>query len=148
MNTKRLFNATVLAFALSSPVMAHHPAEDIISDDVWQRIDDMLEAADSPHLTLDFDDAMGSMGVASTGGASGGMALATTVTVYSEAADEYLIYVDEAIDMVQAESAQSTGSRSGSDVFVEAQDLGNGFTEITLYEPIGSASTPGASRSR
>lgn len=148
---KRLINVAALAAVLSSPAMAHHPAEDIISDDIWQRIDDMLEAADSPHLSLDFDDAMGSMGVANTGGAGGSMALASSITVPSQAADEYLIYVDEAIDMVSSASESPAGLSSGTGIFVESQDLGNGFTEITLYEPIGSSqnqNNPGGSGAR
>lgn len=42
------------AFSFSANSYAHHAAEGIISDDLWQMIDDMLEAADSPHLDLDF----------------------------------------------------------------------------------------------
>lgn len=44
----------VTAFSFSANSHAHHMAEGIISDDLWQMIDDMLEAADSPHLDLDF----------------------------------------------------------------------------------------------
>lgn len=139
---KRLINGAVVAFVLSSPALAHHPAEDIISDDVWQRIDDMLEAADSPHLTMDFEDPMGSMAVAPVGGSGSGMAIATSITVPTDDATEYAIIVDEAIEMVQGE----TGADSGSGIFVETEDLGNGFTEITVYEPIRSAVSPGGSR--
>ena len=144
MMMKRLISGAAMAFVLSSPVLAHHPAEDIISDDIWQRIDDMLEAADSPHLSLDFDDPMGSMAVASVGGSGSGMAMATSITVPTDDAEEYLIYVEEAIGMVQGE----TDSGSASGIFVETEDLGNGFTEITVYEPIGAVTPPGSSRGR
>ena len=43
------------AFFFSANSYAHHMAEGIISDDLWQMIDDLLEAADSPHLDLDFE---------------------------------------------------------------------------------------------
>lgn len=42
------------AFLFSTNAFSHHAAEGIVSDDIWQMIDDLLEAADSPHLDLDF----------------------------------------------------------------------------------------------
>lgn len=135
---KRLLTTAVVAMAISSPVMAHHAAEGIVSDDIWLMIDDMLAAADSPHLNLDFDDVMGSMAVTSVGGTGGDMALVTTITVRTEDADEYMVYVDTAVDAAQRVPQGSTAANPASGLFVEVVDLENGFTEITLYEPIGS----------
>ncbi len=42
------------AFLFSTNAFSHHAAEGIVSDDIWQMVDDLLEAADSPHLDLDF----------------------------------------------------------------------------------------------
>ena len=41
-------------FLYSANSSAHHMAEGIVSDDIWQMVDDLLEAVDSPHLDLDF----------------------------------------------------------------------------------------------
>ena len=53
---KNLFAALLVttAFLFSTNSYSHHPAEGIVSDDIWQMVDDLLEAADSPHLDLDF----------------------------------------------------------------------------------------------
>lgn len=48
-----LFVSTAFFFSTNSS--AHHMAEGIISDDLWQMIDELLEAANSPHLDLDFE---------------------------------------------------------------------------------------------
>jgi hypothetical protein len=45
--------ATTSFLGLSVPASAHHMAEGIVSDDVWEMINDLLEAADSPHLDMD-----------------------------------------------------------------------------------------------
>lgn len=138
MMLKRLLTSAVVAMAISAPVLAHHAAEGIISDDIWQMIDDMLAAADSPHLNLDFDDVMGSMAVTSVGGNGGDMALVTTVTVRSEDTEEFMVYVDTALDASQRIPQGSTVENPASGLFVEVVDLEDGLTEITLYEPIGS----------
>lgn len=138
MMLKKLVHCAALGLALSSPVMAHHAAEGIVSDDIWQMIDDMLEAADSPHLNLDFDEVMGSMAVTSVGAGGGDMALVTSITVRTEDADEYLIYVDMAVEAVQRVPQGAVEADPASGLFVEVVDLGTGFTEISVYEPIGS----------
>ena len=47
---------TLLGVVFSANLWAHHAAEGIVSDEVWNQIDDNLEAASSPHLDIDFDD--------------------------------------------------------------------------------------------
>ena len=42
------------AFLFSTNSFSHHAAEGIVSDDIWQMVDDLLEAADSPHLDMEF----------------------------------------------------------------------------------------------
>jgi hypothetical protein len=49
---KVVFLSTVFLFSTTS--FAHHAAAGIVSDDIWQMVDDLLVAADSPHLDMDF----------------------------------------------------------------------------------------------
>ena len=47
-----------LCLALAaSPALAHHPAEDIVDEDIYAMIDEMV--ADTPHADLVFDEEMG-----------------------------------------------------------------------------------------
>ena len=55
---KKLITAVTLALVLpAAQVFAHHPAADIVDEDIYAMIDSMV--ADTPHATLEFDD-MGS----------------------------------------------------------------------------------------
>ncbi|PLX73743.1 MAG: hypothetical protein C0614_12665 [Desulfuromonas sp.] len=42
----------------AAPVLAHHPAADIVDEEIYSFLDEMV--SDTPHATLDFDD-MGNM---------------------------------------------------------------------------------------
>ena len=55
----KVWTGILLAVFLLCPVVvtAHHPAEDIVDEEIFAFIDDMV--SDTPHATLDFDD-MGS----------------------------------------------------------------------------------------
>lgn len=43
-----------LVVLIATPLWAHHPAEDILDDEIYAMIDDNV--ADTPHATLTFDD--------------------------------------------------------------------------------------------
>ena len=43
-----------LVLLIATPLWAHHPAEDILDDEIYAMIDDNV--ADTPHATLTFDD--------------------------------------------------------------------------------------------
>lgn len=45
--------AAILILMFSTAVIAHHPAEGIVDDDVYSMIDDMV--AETPHADLTFD---------------------------------------------------------------------------------------------
>ena len=49
-----LTSAVFMAVAASG-VYAHHPTVDIVDDETYSMIEANLEAADSPHLTMDLD---------------------------------------------------------------------------------------------
>lgn len=137
-----------LGILLVAPAWSHHAAEGIVSDDIWQRIDSMLEDADSPHLNIDFDNVMDSMGVAETPGGGeycsgnndcgGQMLLETSIVVPTEYADEYLIYVDFVVDDSNRAPSGKVSSGRAPTLEVIVEDLEDDFTQIFLYEPIGS----------
>jgi hypothetical protein len=125
---------------LSAPAWAHHAAEGIISDEVWQRIDDQLSGVDSPHLNIDFEDVMGTMRVASD--ENGGQYLVSYTVAYVEEVDDYMAYIDlvllEALaDTTRAPSGRTVSERAAA-IFFRTEDLGNGLVEIRLFEPIGN----------
>jgi hypothetical protein len=128
-------------FSLSA--WAHHAAEGIISDDIWQMVDGLLEEADSPHLTLDFDEVMGSMAVAS--GDNGRPLLVTSIVVRDEDVDDYLVVIESVADEVNRVPSGTTSSERAEILTVETVELDGGLTEILLTEPIGSGQSQGGS---
>ena len=147
---KRLMTLSLLFLGVLyiAPAFSHHPAQGIVSDDIWQMIDGLLEDADSPHLSIDFDDVMDSMGVAEGPGAGndcsgnddcgGRMLLVTSIVVPTQYVDEYLIYVDFAVADANRAPSGNTSSGTAYTLEVAVEDLDDGLTEIALYEPIGS----------
>ena len=147
---KRLMTLSLLFLGVLyiAPAFSHHPAQGIVSDDIWQMIDGLHEDADSPHLSIDFDDVMDSMGVAEVPGAGndcsgnddcgGRMLLVTSFVVPTQYVDEYLIYVDFAVADANRAPSGNTSSGTAYTLEVAVEDLDDGLTEIALYEPIGS----------
>lgn len=71
---KKIVTSIVLCLALvASPVLAHHPAEDMVDPEIYAMIDSMV--ADTPHADLVFDE----------------MGMTTTITTDSVSAAEDLI---------------------------------------------------------
>jgi len=138
-----------LGIMFIAPAWSHHAAEGVISDDIWQMIDGLLEDADSPHLSLDFDDVMDSMGVANVPGGGencsgdtecgGRLLLVTSIVVPTIYAEDYLVYVDFAVadNSNRAPSGNQNSGRAPT-LEVVVEDLESGLTQIFLYEPIGS----------
>lgn len=137
-----------LGILLVAPAWSHHAAEGIVSDDIWQRIDSMLEEANSPHLNIDFDNVMDSMAVAEVGGGGeycsgnndcgGRLLLETSIVVPTEYVDEYMIYIDFAVDDSNRAPSGKVNSGRALTLEVIVEDLENDLTQIFLYEPIGS----------
>ena len=50
--TRALMALTILAL-FAYPVIAHHAAQDILDEEIWLMIDEMV--ADTPHADIDFD---------------------------------------------------------------------------------------------
>jgi len=139
---KRTISWCIALFALLflAPVWSHHPAEGIISDDVWQMIDENLQDADSPHLNIDFDNVVGSMRV-SEDSDRGSVFLITSAIVPIEDLDEYVVVIEEVLagmdEVGQAPSGLSNNGNANT-LSYEVVDLEDGFAEILLYEPIGA----------
>jgi len=139
-----------LGALFSAPVLAHHAAEGIVSDDIWQMIDDLLEEADSPHLNIDFDNIMDSMAVLpepngngdcqGSADCSGRLYLVTDIVVPDEDVDAYLYYIDMALTETDWNRVPSGSENSGTALALEVEvvDLEDGWTEISLLEPIGT----------
>ena len=54
MKLARALTVFALAALFAYPVIAHHAAQDIIDEEVWLMIDELL--ADTPHANIDFDE--------------------------------------------------------------------------------------------
>ncbi len=109
-------SAILCAVFFAIPVWSHHAAEGIVTDEIWQMVDELLGDADSPHLNLDFDD----MGMP---------LLVTSFEVYTEDVDYYVSAVTVGLDDLQ---------RGESTIFMVTEEIEAGVTEIRIYEPIGS----------
>jgi len=143
------FGLALFFIVFVAPLWAHHAAEGIISDDIWQMIDDNLAEADSPHLNIDFDDVMGSMSATEIDGRA---YLVTTITV---TADDAAVYIDELTDVVnelvygyvESDEAQvpdgilNNGNSSTFEYEVVVNEQDPEYVDIILYEPIGQGNS-------
>jgi hypothetical protein len=99
---------TVLALFVAVPASAHHMAADIVSDEIYEMINDLLEEAESPHLYLDFTSIPGMV--------------ETTVTVPSG-------MVDDILDGIESYGAL--------DIYVQVSEEQGGWVTIIIQEPMG-----------
>ena len=106
--------AALIPFFVASPVSAHHMAEGIVADDIYEMIDENLEG--TPHLDLDFT-TIGSMAVVS-------------VTVPEE---DVSLVLDAVAD---ARVGQGTQIESSIDVEISPTDE-DGWVTITITEHLG-----------
>lgn len=133
----------LLLTLFSTPIWAHHAAEGIISDEIWDEVDYRLQ--DTPHVDLDFSDIMGSMGVGEAD-EDGSMFLVSSITV--EEAD-CALFLDTILDVLDDVTLDWTHDSSGNPI----GDYSNtwlpvlipdecvcvdGGCTLSLFEPIGS----------
>jgi hypothetical protein len=98
---------------MAAPLMAHHAAEGIVSDDIWQSIDENLTDSNSPHQDMELDlDSMMTNDV-----------VVSTVRVPNEDVGEVLTIIEE---------------EAGGSVSIDINTVGNNFTVITITEVIGA----------
>ncbi len=140
--TTSLGFAFLLAF-FSTPTWAHHAAEGIISDEIWNEID--LRLQDTPHVDLEFSDIMGSMRV-DEADSGGSMFLVSSITVEEVDCTLYLdtildVLNDETLDWLHDPSGNQSGDYSNTWMPVLIPDeclCVDGYCTFSLYEPIGS----------
>lgn len=83
----KIFKLSVIALLLGSAnAYAHHPAADIVDEEIYQEIDDMV--SDTPHATLTFDEMGGGM-------------TETTITTDSVSNLETLIVQDDLLEYIE-----------------------------------------------
>lgn len=146
----------------STSLWAHHAAEGIVSDEIWQMIDQNLIDAESPHLinfdniTLDTGNTMDTATVY-TDPVTGDMYLLTVAEVYFDetlSESDYDDYIEAFIEVVLLPTLDdSNGIPSGrlnddtSAVFYEVEYIdfpADGiidYAEISIYEPIGNGNS-------
>lgn len=84
---KKIFKLSVIALLLGSAnAYAHHPAADIVDEEIYENIDDMV--SDTPHATLTFEEMGGGM-------------TETTITTDSLSDLETLIVQDDLLEYVE-----------------------------------------------
>ena len=129
---KKIVTAFAIFLALAAgAALAHHPAEDIVDDDIYAMINDMV--SDTPHVTMDFDDTEDTTTIT-----------ADSVSVAEDLIDDGLLadlsLLDEEVtvtitfgDDVEAASRSVEGSKNG-DNWTERDDWGREviFTVDTL----------------
>ena len=140
---KKLMIISMMFFAilLVTPAWSHHPAEGIVSDEIWDMVDGMLVEADSPHLDIDFEDVMDSTGNTTM--------MVSSVVVSDDEVADYMEAIDIALDELSANSREMDGALADGDLVTNQNSsitigvvpLDNDMTEITIYEPIGASST-------
>ncbi|MBT8069138.1 MAG: hypothetical protein HKP21_06710 [Xanthomonadales bacterium] len=135
-------SAMLLAVVLVAPAWAHHPAEGIVTDEIWNMINDQLEAVGSPHLAIDFDDVMDSMGVGPD--PDGNVTLQTSIVVDSQDVATYMDAIYVVFDNVSRVPSGNTGSGTAATLSVLETPLVSAntlesveMTVITIFEPVG-----------
>ena len=117
---KKIVTTFALGLALAaSPVLAHHPAADMVPEETYVMIDDIV--SDTPHATLVFDDDMGSTTIT-----------APSVSDAEEMINDYLLaalsVLEEDVTVTitfgeELEAASSSG-QSNSNKWSEGDDWG------------------------
>jgi hypothetical protein len=148
MKLRTLLGMTLVGVMLTTPAWAHHAAEGIISDEMWEDINDRLVAAESPHLVI-FEDIMGSMRI-DEADEGGSMFLVSSITVDEADCDYYVGVIQGVLDDVELDwthdpNGDTNGAYSNTFMPVLYEDE-NGDSciceddecTIALWEPIGS----------
>jgi hypothetical protein len=134
-------SAVLLSVLLVAPAWSHHPAEGIVSDDIWNSINDQLILMDSPHLTIDFSDIMDSMGVGPD--PDGNVTLQTSIVVDTLDVPTYMDAINVVFDQVNRVPSGETSSGKAAVLSVTQTELLSAntlepvMTVITIFEPVG-----------
>jgi hypothetical protein len=110
------FVAALIPFCVAGPLAAHHMAEGIVADDIYEMITTNLEDADSPHLDLNLT-------------TSGDMAI-VTVTVPEDDVSVVLTSISDAL------TGQGEQVNSSIEIDISEPDA-DGMVTITVTEDLG-----------
>lgn len=139
---KRMMKSGLALFftVFVAPALAHHAAEGIVSDDVWNMIDENLEAVESPHLDIDFQDIMGSMRVGSDPD-SGSTLLITSIEGDADTIADYAAEMEYVLENPTDDSNIPSGVTSNGNfgsLFWGTMEVEDGVWALFLIEPIGT----------
>ena len=116
--TKMLSIATLLLCLTVSPVLAHHPAEDMVDEEVYAMIDALV--ADTPHADMVFDDEMGQMTTIITVDSVGATdvlimdGLLDATSLLDGEVEIYISFPEPEETLLRSLSDRTSGSSSGS----------------------------------
>lgn len=117
------------AILLVTPAWSHHPAEGIVSDEIWDMVDSMLVDADSPHLDIDFEDIQGSMGSSTQ---------VSSVVVSTDEVQDFIDAINIAFDELGENNNEMEPTIEIVTMSVPGED---NMTEVMIYETLGYAPT-------
>ena len=127
MKNLMILGMTFSAILLVTPAWAHHPAEGIVSDEIWAMVDSMLVDADSPHLDINFEDIQSSMGSSTQ---------VSSVVVDTGEVQDFIDAIDIALDDL---SENNNGMEATIEVVTMSVPGENDMTEVIIYETLGYA---------
>jgi len=128
----------LLCVLLTSSSWSHHAAEGIVSDEIWNMVDTLLEG--SPHLDMDIDlpAVWDSMDVTMD---LGYLTLVSSALVDTDRLDEYMAFVNSVVVATSGFVKGHTNSGTADTLLVDTLGMGDGTTLIIIYEPIGSGNS-------
>jgi hypothetical protein len=122
--------AAVVPLFVAAPLSAHHAADDIATDDIFDMITQNLVDANSPHLDADLD--------LTTDPDDGTITEAVmTVTV---PAGQVTMVLDSVSDVLDALGGD--GEQTWSSLDIQIEDDTSGWVTITITETIGGGEVP------
>lgn len=130
MKRQGMITAAAVAACMAVPVAAHHMAEGIVADDLYDAISDYLEG--TPHEDIEFEVTDDDMG--------GALTAVVTVTVPADEVDEMEALIDDTMDTVvgDEEVLGAQGEMIEGSISVEYSEVAdNGDVTITITEHLG-----------
>jgi hypothetical protein len=130
MKRQGMITAAAVAACMAVPVAAHHMAEGIVADDLYDAISENL--AGTPHEDIDFEVTDDDMG--------GALTAVVTVTVPADEVDEMEALIDDTMDTVvgDEEVLGAQGEMIEGSISVEYSEPDeNGDVTITITEHLG-----------
>ena len=115
------------AVLLVTPAWSHHPAEGIVSDEIWAMVDSMLVEADSPHLDINFEDIQSSMGSSTQ---------VSSVVVDTGEVQDFIDAINIAFEDL---SENNNGMEPTIEIVTMSVSIEDNTTEVIIYETLGYA---------